>query len=109
VGGLVGASAGVFMSVNWAWAADLAPQEEAGRYLGLSNLATAGASALSRLLAGPIIDGGNALRAGVGYDLLFLLLALAMSIGALLLAGVPETRPMPSRPAVETIPSDRQE
>lgn len=109
VGGLVGASAGMFMSVNWAWAADLAPQEEAGRYLGLSNLATAGASAFSRLLAGPIIDGGNALRAGVGYDLLFLLLALAMSIGALLLAGVPETRPLPSQPVVEAIPTERQE
>jgi MFS family permease len=97
------------MSANWAWAADLAPPEEAGRYLGLSNVATAGASALSRLIAGPIIDGGNALRAGVGYDLLFLLLALAMFGGALLLAGVPETRPLPARPAVETVPPDRSD
>lgn len=106
-GGLVGASAGIFMSANWAWAADLAPPGEAGRYLGLSNVATAGASALSRLIAGPIIDGGNALRAGVGYDLLFLALALAMFGGALLLAGVPETRPLPSQPAVETVPPER--
>lgn len=109
-GGLVGAAAGIFMSVNWAWAADLAPQGEAGRYLGLSNVATAGASALSRLFAGPIIDGGNALRAGVGYDLLFLLLALAMAAGALLLAGVPETRPLlQSQPAVKAVPTERQE
>lgn len=108
-GGLVGASAGIFMSANWAWAADLAPPAEAGRYLGLSNVATAGASALSRLIAGPIIDGGNALRAGVGYDLLFLMLALAMFGGALLLAGVPETRPLPARPAVETVPPDRSD
>ena len=106
-GGLVGASAGIFMSANWAWAADLAPPGEAGRYLGLSNVATAGASALSRLIAGPIIDGGNALRAGVGYDLLFLALALAMFGGALLLAGVPETRPLPTQPAVETVPPER--
>jgi MFS family permease len=106
-GGLVGASAGIFMSANWAWAADLAPPDEAGRYLGLSNVATAGASAFSRLIAGPIIDGGNALRAGVGYDLLFLALALAMFGGALLLAGVPETRPLPTQPAVETVPPER--
>ncbi len=109
VGGLVGASAGIFMSVNWAWAADLAPPAEAGRYLGLSNLATAGASALSRLVAGPIIDGGNALQAGIGYDLLFFVLALAMAAGALILASVPETRPVSSRPVVEPVPSERQE
>jgi MFS family permease len=108
-GGLVGASAGIFMSVNWAWAADLAPPAEAGRYLGLSNVATAGASALSRLVAGPIIDGGNALRAGIGYDLLFLVLAIAMTAGALLLAGVPETHPVPSQLAADPIPGERQE
>jgi MFS family permease len=108
-GGLVGASAGIFMSVNWAWAADLAPPAEAGRYLGLSNVATAGASALSRLVAGPIIDGGNALRAGIGYDLLFLVLAIAMTAGALLLAGVPETRPVPSQLVADPIPGERQE
>jgi MFS family permease len=109
VGGLIGASAGIFMSVNWAWAADLAPPQEAGRYLGLTNLATAGASALSRLVAGPIIDGGNALQAGIGYDLLFMLLALAMAAGALLLASVPETRAMASRAVPEPVPTDRKE
>ena len=90
VSGLVGASAGIFMSANWAWAADLAPRSEAGRYLGLSNIATAGASALSRLLAGPIIDRGNALRAGAGYEALFILLALCMAAGTWVLWHVPE-------------------
>lgn len=108
-GGLVGAAAGIFMSVNWAWAADLAPPAEAGRYLGLSNLATAGASAVSRLAAGPIIDGGNLLGAGIGYDVLFVLLALAMAASALLLAGVPETRPASTRPVVEPVISERQD
>lgn len=90
-GGLIGASVGVFLSVNWAWAADLVPAAEAGRYLGLSNLATAGASAVARLVSGPLIDGGNALRSGLGYTALFLLLALAMTVGTWLLSGVPET------------------
>lgn len=103
VGGLIGASAGIFMSVNWAWAADLVPPAEAGRYLGLTNVATAGASAVSRLLAGPIIDGGNALRAGIGYDLLFLILALGMMAGTAVLAGVPETQSLPAQPVAEPI------
>lgn len=103
VGGLVGASAGIFISVNWAWAADLVPPAETGRYLGLTNLATAGASAVSRLLAGPVIDGGNALRAGIGHDLLFLVLALGMMAGTAMLAGVPETQPLPVQPAAEPV------
>jgi hypothetical protein len=54
---------GIFVSVNWALATDLIPQEEAGKYLGLSNLATAGSAAVARL-TGPMIDGLNALRPG---------------------------------------------
>lgn len=92
VGGLVGASIGVFLSVNWAWAADLVPASEAGRYLGLSNLATAGSGAFVRLFAGPLIDSGNALHSGLGYRALFIVLAVGMTIGTWLLAGVPETR-----------------
>jgi MFS family permease len=91
-GGLVGASIGVFLSVNWAWAADLVPPEDAGRYLGLSNLATAGAGAFSRLFAGPIVDSGNALHVGLGYHVLFVILACGMAAGTYVLAGVPETR-----------------
>lgn len=107
VGGLVGASVGIFLSANWAWAADLVPPEEAGRYLGLSNLATAGASAVSRLLAGPLVDGGNALRSGLGYNMLFTLLALGMFAGTALLAGVPETRAAPPEPVAEPAAVDR--
>lgn len=92
-GGLVGVSVSMFLSVNWAWAADLVPPEEAGRYLGLGNLAVAGAGALSRLVSGPIVDLGNALQAGLGYHVLFVVLALSMLLGTWLLAGVPETQP----------------
>ena len=109
-GGLVGAAVGMFLSVNWAWAADMVPPDEAGRYLGLSNIATAGASAVARLLAGPLVDGGNLLRQGAGYEILFLVLGFGMLFGVWLLAGVPETRPQPTLPGAETIsvePSDR--
>ncbi len=93
-GGLVGVSVGIFMSANWAWAADLAPPQEAGRYLGLGNLATAGSSAFARLFAGPIVDAGNAMQVGLGYHILFFILAIGMAVGVYLLAAVPETRPV---------------
>ena len=88
-GGIIGMATGIFVSVNWALATDLIPQEEAGKYLGLSNLATAGSGAASRL-AGPLIDGLNALRPGahLGYPALFLLASASTLLGTLLMLRV---------------------
>jgi len=94
VGAIIGMATGIFLSVNWALATTLIPQTEGGKYLGLSNLATAGASASSRL-AGPLIDGVNALTPGafLGYPVLFLLAALSSLVGAVLMRRVNE-RPL---------------
>lgn len=66
VGCLVGIGVGGFLAANWALAIDLAPPEEAARFLGLTNLATAGGAALARLV-GPGIDAGNTLGPDFGY------------------------------------------
>lgn len=88
-GAIIGMATGIFLSVNWALATDLIPQEEAGKYLGLSNLATAGAGAASKL-AGPLIDGLNALRPGMylGYPALFLLASASTLLGTLLILRI---------------------
>jgi MFS family permease len=109
VGGMVGVSAGVFLSVNWAWAADLVPASEAGHYLGLSNLATAGSSAFARLLSGPVVDAGNAVHLGLGFNALFVLLAVAMAVGTWILAGVPETKTVGSTPLEVPVSSEQRE
>jgi MFS family permease len=85
-GGLIGMATGVFLSVNWALATDMIPQDEGGKYLGFSNLATAGAGAASRL-GGPLIDGVNALLPGrfLGYPVTFGLASLATLAGAFML------------------------
>jgi len=89
VGAIIGMATGIFLSVNWALATDLIPQSEGGKYLGLSNLATAGASASSRL-AGPMIDGVNAIVPGafLGYPVLFVVAGLSSLVGALLMRRV---------------------
>ncbi len=86
---IIGAATGMFVSVNWALATDLIPREEAGKYLGLSNLATAGAGATSRL-GGPLIDAVNALRPGayLGYPVLFLLASASTLLGTLLIRRI---------------------
>ena len=55
-GALLGISSGAFISSNWALATDLVAKGEEARYLGLTNLATAGASALTLFTIGPAID-----------------------------------------------------
>ncbi len=70
-GGVVGISFGAFMSTNWALAIDLIPRGEEARWLGLTNLATAGGAALARLI-GPVIDFFNASSFGLGYSVMLL-------------------------------------
>jgi len=88
-GALIGMGTGIFLSANWALATDLIPQEEAGKYLGFTNLATAGAGAAARL-PGPLIDGINALRPGayLGYPALFLLASASALLGTLLVLRI---------------------
>lgn len=90
-GSIIGAGIGLFLSANWALANDLAPQGEGGKFLGLTNIATAGAGALGRLF-GPGIDWINAARPGafLGYNALFACASGLALISALLMLGVPE-------------------
>ncbi|MDT8306539.1 MAG: hypothetical protein RRC07_11440, partial [Anaerolineae bacterium] len=55
---------------NWALTADLAPDAEAGRFFGLANFGTAGATAAAGLF-GPLVDWGNRAQDEAGYTLLF--------------------------------------
>jgi MFS family permease len=57
------------MSTNWALATDLVPKGEEARYLGLTNLATAGGAALARLI-GPVIDFLNKYAPALGYQVM---------------------------------------
>jgi MFS family permease len=55
-GVLIGVAAGTFYSANWAVGTRLVPAREAGRYLGIANLAGAGAGAIGAYLGGPLAD-----------------------------------------------------
>lgn len=88
-GGVLGAGIGLFLTSNWALANSLAPGEEAGKFLGLTNLATAGSGALARL-EGPILDWLNAAFPGawVGYKGLFIFGALCILSSILMLRKI---------------------
>jgi len=90
-GSILGAGIGLFLTSNWALANSLAPEGEAGKYLGLTNLATAGAGALARL-EGPALDALNAAWPGawVGYKGLFIFGALCIFSSIFLLQKISE-------------------
>ena len=84
-GSIMGVGTGLFLATNWALGTDLAPPEEAGRYLGISNLAGAGAGIVGAGIGGPMADFFNALRPGLGYLVIFALYAalFLLSVAAL--------------------------
>jgi MFS family permease len=88
-GSLLGAGVGLFLTSNWALANRLAPSEESGKFLGLTNLATAGSGALARL-EGPILDYLNAAwpAAWIGYKGLFIFGAASMLLSLLFLRKI---------------------
>lgn len=71
---LIGVGTGIFYSANWALGTTLVPREQAGRYLGVANLAGAGAGAVGAYIGGPVADlftRNFPNQAGLGYVLLF--------------------------------------
>lgn len=82
VGGLlVGIAIGFFYSASWALGTTLVPKKAAGRYLGIQNLAGAGAGAIGAYIGGPIGD-------GVGFTVLLSIFGLLFLISTLALFGI---------------------
>ena len=86
-GALQGIAVGSFMSSNWALATDLVPKSEEARYLGLTNLATAGGAALARLI-GPVIDYFNTYSPGLGYKVMLLVCFVYFIAGSALVVKI---------------------
>jgi MFS family permease len=72
-GGFVGLATGMFYTTNWALGTNIVPQEKAASYLGVSNLAGAGAGAIGAYIGGPIADyfAQTAQSPSLGYLILF--------------------------------------
>jgi MFS family permease len=92
VGGcIIGVSAGLFYTANWALGTLLVPKAEAGRYLGISNLAGAGAGAVGAYIGGPIADFVTLQVpqiAGFGYVLIFTIYGLLFLFSVVALTQV---------------------
>jgi MFS family permease len=85
-GSCIGSSWGAFLSVDWAYATDLIPLDEAGRFMGLTNIATAGCQAAAAFIGGFIVD------STLGLTGLYVSVCLYFVLSAVFLTRVRETR-----------------
>ncbi|HVD02500.1 MAG TPA: MFS transporter [Candidatus Dormibacteraeota bacterium] len=96
IGIVSGAGLGAFLSVDWAFITEVIPPAEAGRFMGISNIATAGSGIMARLIAGGLLDHFNAgpriLGLPGGYPVIFSIFATWMILGSLLVLKVREPR-----------------
>jgi MFS family permease len=93
-GGTIGMGIGAFLTASWALAADIVPQAEAARYLGIANIATCIGSGVARLLGGVLIDPINRLlgSSSLGYLSLFILATLCFLASALVIIPLPNKK-----------------
>jgi MFS family permease len=87
-GGIIGLATGLFMTANWALGTDLVPPDEAGRYMGISNLAGAGAGIVGTGIGGPVADYLNGFLPGLGYFAIFAAYTLLFAMSVISLKWV---------------------
>ncbi len=90
-GSLIGMATGFFFTANWALGTRIVPHAEAGRYLGISNLAGAGAGAVGAYIGGPLADYVTRRlpdMPGAGYVMLFAIFGVMFLVSVLALQRV---------------------
>jgi MFS family permease len=90
-GSIIGLATGLFMTANWALGTDLVPAGEAGRYLGISNLAGAGAGIVGSGIGGLVADAINHYYMGLGYFAIFAAYAVLFALSSVALIWVRES------------------
>ena len=97
-----GLASGTFLAVDWALMTEIIPKASSGRYMGISNVATASASIFALALGGTLMDTVDRLIGpGVGPRAAYGLAVAFFIVGGLLLRPVDEhRRPGPGDAAV---------
>jgi MFS family permease len=104
---LFAGSAGAFLAVDWALMSDIVPKASTGRYMGISNVATASAGTFALAAGGAgVMDTVNHwLGYGTGPRAALLMGVLCYIVGALMLRPVHEGRREPDLAAETSGPS----
>ena len=102
-GSIIGAATGLFFSANWSLGTNLVPPDEAGHFLGIANLAGAGAGAIGAFIGGALADQVSILlpgQPGSGYILLFAIYGVMFMVSVFVLQFVGKASPSISSAAL---------
>jgi MFS family permease len=92
-GTLFGAANGIFLAVDWALMTDIIPRASAGRYMGMSNVATGSAPLFAAAIGGLVLDAvSSASGDAAGARAAFLVGVVLFLVAAILLRPVVEPR-----------------
>ena len=105
---VVAVAAGAFLAVDWALMTDIIPKASSGRFMGISNVATASSGALALAIGGTAMDlVGGVAQAGSGPRAAYALAVAYLILGAVFLRPVDERRredvPAPLAPEPTTV------
>ncbi len=90
---LFGIASGTFLAVDWALMTEIIPRASSGRYMGISNVATASASIFALAVGGTLMDAvDRSIEPGLGPRAAYGLAVAFFVIGGLLLRPVEERR-----------------
>ena len=87
-GCLIGGGTGLFYTASWALGTDLVPAGEAGRFLGIQNVAGAGAGIVGAGLGGVLADFFNRAQPGSGYLVIFAMFGVCFLVSTLVMTQV---------------------
>ena len=88
---LMGVGTGSFLAVDWALMTEIIPKDSSGRYMGISNVATATNGVISAFIGGILVDAlVSAGNPTLGPRVAFLLAPVWFTLGAILLRPVVE-------------------
>lgn len=88
---LVAVGAGAFLAVDWALMTDIIPKASSGRFMGMSNVATASAGAFALIIGGPLVDVvGGVDETGAGPRAAVAVGIVLFAVAAILLRPVDE-------------------
>jgi MFS family permease len=103
---LIATAAGAFLAVDWALMTEIIPKDAAGRFMGMSNVATASAGPVALVIGGTLMDVvGGVEEGGSGPRAAFAVAIVFYALGALFLRPVPEPRPIPPTPPAAPAPA----
>jgi MFS family permease len=99
-GALFGAANGIFLAVDWALMTDIIPRASAGRYMGMSNVATGSAPLFAAAIGGIVLDVvSTASTDATGARAAFLVGVVLFLVAAVLLRPVVEPTRGAAQPA----------